>query len=294
MALKKRLLRVTLKLPSGDVTWDESLSLNVRITKAALSIQAKATVDVGGLSQQSRQALLTQFTAYAKRQRENGDTGDAENVVPIEISAGYQDGLLNTLAPIFHGQVTLCEPLSGPPNVVIRIAAFTQQIEKSKLLAVAPDRLTFKQYCEWAAKQMGLKADVQTSMDEVVVENPGRTVYNVAALLPDIQRYDRQNIAAFVDDDTLFVLDIGKVAQASELVMIDQFVGTPIWTEWGVEFTTMFNPQLKLAHPIQLKSILNPSVNTAALIAMRLDYNLTSRQNAFTISVQSSPSAGAQ
>lgn len=292
MALKKRLLRVTLKLPSGDVVWDESLMLAVKVTKAALAIQSKATIDVGGLSQNSREALLTQFTAWAKRQREQGDTGDLDNFVDVEISAGYLDNGVSTLAPIFVGQVVLCEPLSGPPNVVVRVTCYTKQINRAQFLLTAPERCTFKQYCEWAAQQMGLKAEVNTSIDETIVENPGRTIYSVAALLPDIQRYDRQNIAAFIDNDTMYVLDIGEVAKASTVVNVDQFVGTPLWSEWGVDFTTMFNPLIRLAHGVQLNSKLNPAVNQAALVVMKIEYNLQSRNNPFTMACETAPSAG--
>lgn len=294
MAMKKRLIRVTLTLPTGDVIWDQSLMLNIRVMKMALGIKSQATIDIGGLSQDSRQALLTQFSAYAKRQREQGDTGDADNFVPIKIDAGYQDGAMSNLAPIFNGQVVLCELASPPPNVVIRITAYTQQIQKGQNLEVAPDRVTFKQYAEWCAKQMGLKAEVHTHMDDVLVDNPGRTAYKVDALLPDLQRnYDRYGIGAYIDDDTLYVMDIGDVAKASEEMTLTQFVGVPMWTEWGVEYTVMFDPNIKLGHAVKLQSILNPTVNNIGFVNVMLEYNLTSRNNPFYVNVQASPSAGA-
>lgn len=294
MALKKRLLRVTMTLPSGDIVWDESLMLNVKVRKMALGIKSQATIEVGGLSQDSRQALLSQFTAYAKRQRENGDTGDIENFVPIKIEAGYKTGAMSNLSPIFSGQVVLCEPSSAPPNVVIKITAYTQQIQKGQNLEVAPDRLTFKQYAEWCAKQMGLRAEINTSMDDTIVENPGRTSYKVDALLPDLQRnFDRYGIAAYVDDDTLYVMDIGNVAKSSSETLLTQFVGIPTWTEWGVDCSIMFDPKIKLGHAIMLQSILNPTFNSIGFVIVMLEYNLTSRNNPFTINIQASPSAGA-
>lgn len=293
MALKKRLIRVKLTLPSGEVTWDESLMLKVHVRKMALGIQSMATIDVGGLSQDSRQALLTQFSAYAKRQREAGDTGDMNNFVPVEITAGYLDGANELLAPIFSGQIALCEPLSAPPNVVIRVTAYTQQITKGQNLATAPDQVTFKQYAEWCAQQMGLRAEIHTSIDNTIVNNPGRTSYKVDALLPDLQRnFDRYNIAAYVDDGTLYVMDIGDVAKASETTNIKEFVGMPVWTEWGIEFKVMFNSNVKLGHAVTLESILNPTVNGIGFVVVMLEYDLASRDNQFTISVQASPSAG--
>lgn len=293
MAMKKRLLKVSISLPTGDVVWDQSLMLNIKVRKMALGIKSQATIDIGGLSQDSRQALLTQFSAYAKRQREQGDTGDADNFVSIKVEAGYKEGDISNLAPIFTGQVVLCELASPPPNVVVRITAYTQQIQKGQNLEVAPDRVTFKQYAEWCAKQMGLKAEVHTHMDDTIVDNPGRTAYKVDALLPDLQRnYDRYGIAAYVDDDTLYVMDIGDVAKASQEILIKQFVGIPMWTEWGVEFTVMFDPNIKLGHAVKLQSLLNPTVNNIGYVIVMLEYSLTSRNNPFTINVQASPSAG--
>lgn len=232
--MKKRLLRVVLKLQSTTVELNEDLELNVRVRKATLSLQSKATVDVGGLSQSLRQGLLSQFTAYRKRLRDNAGIS-ADDYIDVVVSAGYQlaDGT-QTLTPIFHGQVTLVEPLGAPPDSTVRLTAYTNQVDRTTYVTNPPTSgITFKAFCQWSAQQMNLTLNMSTSIDDKIIYNPAAGTYIVAGLLPWIQSYDRQNIGAWIDDDTLYVRDIGKVISASGSYVYDTFVGPPMWTEWG-------------------------------------------------------------
>lgn len=294
MPIPKRLLRVSLQMKSGTgdiVTLDENLYMRVKVTKQTFAIQSQAIIDVGGLSQDLRQQLMSQFTAYAKRQRDRGEVND--DYINVDIQAGYIEATgQERLTPIFSGQVTLCDLTSAPPNMILRMTCYTNQIDKTRDLEIAPDQLTFKAYCVWAAGQMGLNADVSTSIDDKIIYNPGRTVYTVAALVADIQRYDRQNVAAWIDDKTLFVRDTNKVVSPGTVIQVRQFVGVPSWVEWGIDFTTMFNAEIRLARAVRLNSKLNPSVNSADLIVCRLEYELATRSDQFYMRVGTAPSAG--
>lgn len=293
MPIPKRLVRISLQMKSGTgdvVTLDENLYLRVKVTKYMFAVQSQAIIDVGGLSQDLRQQLMSQFTAYAKRQRDRGEVND--DYINVDIQAGYIEATgQQRLTPIFHGQVVLCDITSGPPNMILRMTCYTNQIDKTKDLEIAPDQLTFKAYCMWAAEKMGLNADVSTSMDDTIIYNPGRTVYTVAALVADIQRYDRQNIAAWIDDKTLFVRDTNKVVSPGTVIQVRQFVGVPSWTEWGIDFTTMFNAELRLARAVRLNSVLNPEVNRSDLIIGKIEYDLATRSDNFFMRVGCAPSA---
>lgn len=294
MALRQRILQVHLDFAGGQKTvWDERLDLRVRVSKAALSIQSSATIDVGILSNQSRQDILSNFTAYAKRLRERGETNDLDNFVNVRIFAGHKNNGEGQPSPIFTGQIAVSDIASTSPNPIIRATAYTRQIDKSAWVERAPARMTFKQYAEWCAAQMGLRADVQTSIDDQMIDNPGATQFTIASLVIDLQNYSRQTIAAFIDDETLYVLDIGKVAKASSIVKVDKFIGgPPVWGEWGVEFSTLFDNRIRLATPLEIISKTNPSIRGGGHIVTKLDYDLTSRQDNFGMKVFTSPSAG--
>lgn len=290
MPLAQRVLNVILELPSGNVTLDASLDLHVHIKKDALAIQNSCTIDVFGLSQSVREAILSQFTAWNKRQIE---TGNAQpNYVNMYVQAGYLSDNKDTTTIVFSGQVVLVNPISAPPNIGVRITCYSQQLQKLQwVTGTAPASMPFKQYVEWAGAQMGVSSiDCKTSYDDTVVWNPSGTTEVVAHLLIDIQSYYRPNVVAFIDNNILYVRDANKVIDTAQKVTISEFIGTPMWTEWGVEFTTLYNPQLQLAGAPTLNSKMNPSLNKT-YVTTSLEYDLTSRDVAFYVRVNASPSA---
>lgn len=292
MALKKRLLRIQIKLPSQTLVLDEELYLSVRVKKATLSLQSKATIDVGGLSQSLRKGLLSQFTAFRKRLKDTEGV-NADDYLDVVILAGYEDASgVQTISPIFHGQVVLVEPMGLPPDITVRITAYTNQVDRTTYVTEQPpSAVTFKAFCTWCAGKMNLTPNISTSIDNTIIYNPAARTYIVAGLLPWIQAYDRQSIAAWIDDDTLYVRDIGSVVNKDSVIRYDTFVGPPMWTEWGINFRTMFDSRLTLASAAKAISKTNPSIADYDLIVMQLEYDLSSRADPFCINVTTAPSA---
>jgi hypothetical protein len=291
MALKERVLKVTLSMPGGDIVLDAELKLNVRIRKAALAIQSRATVDIVGLSKTLREQLLSQFTAWNRRQVATGQT--AQNYIDVKIEAGYITNGIDNSSIVFTGQVVLAELTSPPPNIGIRITCFTRQIDKTSFISSpAPSQTTFFKYVEWAAGQMGFGTSFicETSYNDVTIYNAARSILTSSALLLDIQNMYRPDVAAFVDDDVLIVKDRNKIINPGDIAEINEFIGIPCWTEWGVEFTAMFTGSVRLAQGAKLTSIMNPSLSGVYVIT-EIDYDLTSRDRAFYVKASGSPPA---
>lgn len=265
--------------------------IRCRIKKAALSIQNKATIDIGGLTDTLREYLLSNFTAFNKRLREQGQI-DA-NYVNVTVKAGYQEGNQSTLTLVYKGQVVLGELASPPPNLVVRLTCYTQQIDRTKFITKqAPSPVTFEDFVRYAADQMGIASvTVDTSINQQIIINPGRTAFVVAALLPEIQNYQRNTIAAYIDDDQLIVKDKDKILNPDSIKVISEFVGVPMWNEWGADFTTMYSGDIKLAQGVQFQSVLNPSLNDTTFVVMMLEYDLASREDTFSVSGSVSPTA---
>jgi len=290
MVMKTRLIRVTLQFPNENVVLDERLMMSIRIKKVALAFRNKATIDVGGLTQQRREQLLSNFTAYSQRLRSQGQLSD--DYINVKIEAGYSVGGVVTLTSIYKGQVVSCELSSPPPDVVVRITCYTQQQDTTNFITTpAPSEITYGQYAAWCAKQMGLDLYIDTDFSNTMVYNPGRTVYTLASLVWDLQRYDRSNIAAYIDDDQLIVKDKSKIINKDNLFTLNEFIGMPTWTEWGVDFKVLFNDSVKLAQGVYLNSILNPSINDTVFVIVELNYELESRDKQFFVSASVCPSA---
>jgi len=291
MAMKERVIRVTFTLPSGDVVLTEGLRLNIRISKAALAIQNKAVIEVFGMDTKMREGLLSQFTAWNKRKAEQGDI--TPQWIPVTIVAGYKQDGNDYSSLVFKGEVALVELSSPPPNIGVRITAYTNQINRTKFVtSPAPEQATLEEYVAWAAGQMGLGTNYEckTSYNKSIIVNPSRSTHIAAALVIDIQNAYRQDIAAYVDDGRLIVKDVANLINVDLITEVKTFVGIPSWTEWGVEFMTMFDPSIRVGQAVNLTSAMNPSINGSYVIT-ELDYDITSRDKAFYVRGSGSPPA---
>nr|WP_211627892.1 hypothetical protein [Paraburkholderia nemoris] len=272
---------------------------------------------MSNLSTTLRTSLLSQFTAWNRRAVETNQTAAQQvSYVNVSVTAGYgvvasqqatalqaRQGqttgqLLNNVAPIFNGQVVLCEPVGDLPNMAVRIVCYSQQIDKRNFQVQVPSAaMPFKTYAKWVATQMGLNLICDTSYDNVVITNPGASVHTVADLILDLQSLYRPNVAAFVDSSTgtLIVRDVNKIITTANTITVDEFISMPSWTEWGVRFRALFNPAILITSAVQLQSILNPTLGSAEnpkqYVVYALEYDLTSRDTAFYMTVDATPPA---
>lgn len=291
MTMKQRILRVTFTLPSGPVVLTEGLRMNVRIHKAALAIQNKALIEVYGMDTQMRESLLSQFTAWNKRKVEQN--AQSPHWIPVIVEAGYRTYNSENTSLVFKGEVALVEPGAPPPNMSVRITAYTNQINKTKFITQpALASATLAEYVQWCSDAMGLtsKPVIDTSYNNQVITNPSVSTHIAAALVIDIQNAYRQDVVAYIDDGVLIVKDAAKAINVSQISDVRTFVGTPSWTEWGVEFLTMFDPTIRLGQAANLTSVMNPSVN-GNYVLTELDYDLSSRDRAFYVRGSGSPPA---
>jgi hypothetical protein len=278
-------------MPGGDIVLDQGLQIRVRINKAALAIQNRASIEITNLNTQLREQLLSQFTAWNKRQVETGQL--SQNWIDVKIEAGYVEPQGEISSVVFLGQVALVDPASPPPNIGVRLTCYSRQIDKTSFITDrAPTKTTFAGYVKWAAEQMGFGSSYicDTSYNDVEILNPARSIFTVAGLLPDIQSYYRPDVAAFVDDNVLIVKDRSKVVNPDDVTFINRFVGIPSWTEWGCEFNAMFDPSVRLAQAVYLRSLMNPGLN-GTYVLMELEYDLSSRDNPFYMKGGGSPPA---
>lgn len=292
MAMKDRLIRVTFNMPDGPVVLAEDLMIRVRSRKTVLTLQNRAIIEIGGMAEKKREFLMSNFTAFNKRQREQGVLTDLV-YISVKIEVGYRSDGVESLTQVFIGQVAMAELAQEPPNMIMRITAYTRMLDNSRYqTSAAPSPITFKDYCIWAGKQMQvLDTKVNTSIDNLVIYNPGRTSFVVSALIWDIQNYNRNTVVAYIDDDILYVKDKDKILSEEQIANVDNFIGVPTWDEYGVEFNTLFDPSIALANGVRLKSIVNPGVNDSTYIITELNYDLSSRDNQFFVRANASPSA---
>jgi hypothetical protein len=241
------------------------------------------------MSTEMREGLLSQFTAWNNRLVQTGQA--PEPFVKVTIEAGYSERRSENLAVVFKGEVAMVDPSSTPPDIGVKITCFTRQVDKTKWVTNrTPSSMRFYDLVAWVSDQIGFGSNFvcETSFNDTPIENPARSIQTVAGLIPYIQDLYKPDVAAFIDDDVLIVKDRDKVISREQLVPLDVFVGIPSWTEWGVEFTTIFNPSIRLAGAVNLTSKMNPGVN-GNYVLTSLEYDLNSRDRAFYVKGFGSP-----
>ncbi|MDR5751128.1 MULTISPECIES: baseplate hub protein [unclassified Caballeronia] len=292
-SLRKRKLKVTFHMPGGDVIVDESFNLRIHARKDCLSSQNDATIDLTNLTQQFRQELLSQFTAFNRRKTASNQITPV--YLDMEIAAGYlSDDGTDTTSTIYHGQVVECGLVQGPPNITIRIKCYTHQVNKVAFIDQPPPyNTTFKELVLWAGGVMGfdeahIKCD--TKYDGNIVSNAARSTAMAGDLPLYLEQFYRPDVAAFIDDNFLIVKDRYKVLNPSDTVTLNEFIGIPCWNEWGAEGTVFMDPAIKLAQAANFVPTQNPSLN-GVYVVMSIDYELTSRDAPFYCHVNASPAA---
>lgn len=287
--LQKRVLRVTLEMPGGDVVLNEELDLRIRIKKAALALQNRASIVVFGMSRTLREQLLSQFTAWNKRVVEEGLVN--QKWIKVHVDAGYTDAQGKTLtATAFRGEVAIVELISTPPDIGVNITCYTRQIDKTTFITdQPPSQTTLSELIKWSARQLELGDPViETQYADTPLDNPFIGFQTRAGIVWALQDTRKSDIVAFIDDDLLVVKDRQRVINPSEIVKITEFVGVPSWDEYGVQFTTLFDTSIRLAHAADLTSLMNPSINGQYVLTV-IEYDLTSRDTAFYVNAYGSP-----
>ncbi|MEX3933145.1 hypothetical protein AB4Y32_15315 [Paraburkholderia phymatum] len=293
MALSERKLKVTFHMPGGDVVLDESLSMKVHVIKDCMSSQNEAVIEVANLTASLRQQLLSQFTAFNRRKTAEGQI--APVYLDMEIAAGYVSANgESTVSTIYHGQVVECDLVAPPPNVTVRIKCYTHQIDKvTQIDQPPPYSMTFKELAIWAGGVMGFDTDhvrCNTSKDDQIVQNAARSNVVAGDLPLYLEQYYYPDIAAYIDDNFLIVKDRYAILNPSDTVSLSEFIGVPCWNEWGVDFTVLCDPTIKLAQAANITSLLNPSLN-GKYVMMQIVYELHSRDTPFYCHVSACPPA---
>lgn len=274
---------------------DSALYIGVQSAKHLLQIQNEAQILIRGMRPDIRQLLLSSFTAWNYRKR------FVNNYAYVEIFAGYESSIKRFAGSrIFIGDIVVCKPEGEMPNVDIAITAYTRMIDRTDLIPSSiPNKGTFKSIASAAAKAAGMGIDCKTSIDNRVISNFGvfqlnpvgePMRFNVQAAIAYLNAVEPDKVVAWVDDDKVLVRDIGE-AVGTDIPKISTFVGNPpIWTEWGITFTTLFTPQLRLGGAFEVDCVTLPKLN-GQYVTTSLAYNLTSRERPFYVTVKSTPPA---
>lgn len=283
------------------VKFERYLKMNVKTDKSITQFQNTAEITVAGISAADRTRLLSGFSALNKRKRSSTSEQTIKDLFPyaqVTITAAYTTEALTGEATVpaeesivFKGDVVLADLVNVPPNLEVKITAFTRQVDKTKWGLLSPEgQMTYTQCIQWVAKTLGLTYQINTVHANDIIKNFARDVYTYDSLLMALAKSFDCDVVAYIDDDMLIVKDQKNMIDTNDIPDIDMFVGVPTWFEWGVIFKTFYNPRVKVGGGVNIKSSINQFLNGEYVVG-KIVHELSTRDEPFYITVSAYPAA---
>lgn len=238
-----------------------------------------------------REDLLSTFTAWNKRRVETTPiVARGQNpYVNVTVEAGYSSAGSIATSKVFVGQVVEVKPGRMPPDLSVQIECFTRQLDKTtRRTNPPPENSTFREYAQWVADQTNSPLICETSFNDSRNWNHSSATQWVYNLIIDLQDMYKPDIVAFYENGTLIVRDKDKVVSIADKVTVSEFIGTPMYTEYGMQFKALFDPRITLVSAVKLNSKMNPSLN-GDYVLQTVEYELASREANFYVTGFGSP-----
>lgn len=273
MEIDGRRMRVTIELGDGSVVPTagspavsgavtksyENVYISATGTKYSNSLQGEAKVTIGNLTKQDRDYLMTQTSPFNKTRRTKR----------LILEAGRDS---TGLSKVFVGDIWRCTT-SQPPDVMMTLECRTGQAIKQVVGATTqPSTAPLSKIASDVAGQMGLLLNNQAT---------DKNIQNYAysgPLLKQVNALNDIGVQAFVDGDTLVVLDKDKALPGSVRVLSETsgMIGIPEISEAGVRVKYLFDHTSRLGGLLRIQSRQVPAANGDYKI-YKLDFELSNR-----------------
>jgi hypothetical protein len=244
MALDLRRIRIGFEI-LGQVQFYEGLRVKVSGTKYANPTQNDCTATISGLSQATRDYLLTETSPF------NANRTPKRLIVEVgRVSTG--------LFRLFVGDIISAEP-SSPPDLDLTIKAKTQNAQAGNVISTSAGATTrLSGLAAKVANDLGLTLEFQAQD-----KNVANYTHTGAALKQVNRLQEMGGVSAFIDDETLVVKDVGAPLTGRVRVLNKDsgMVGVPKATERGVNVQFLIDPETALGGALRIQSKLNPALN---------------------------------
>lgn len=246
MGLDLRVIRIGVEV-SGRIQWYDDPRLNIKAagTKYANPLQNDCTMTMSGLSQSTRDYLLTETSPFN------------DNRTPKRLIV--QCGRISTgTFRLFVGDITSAEP-GGPPDVNLTLKAKTQNAQAGNIISSsggATSRLS-----ALAAK---IAQDIGVGLDFQAQDKNIASYAHTGAALRQVQKLQEAGgVTAYIDDDVLIVKNAG-LPLPGRIQILNQntgMVGVPKINEKGLSVQFLVGPETVLGGALRIESKFNKAAN---------------------------------
>ncbi len=272
-AFDDRLLTVTITKSDGSkIVYDQNYYITAVGTKIANFNMGECNVRIDNISLQERNNLLTLTTPFQIPRQ----------TITMLLEAGRQS--YGTFI-LFQGNVWVSKA-TQPPDIGATFQAFDgpSQIGTNIALSMPPTAL-LSVISGQVATQLG--KTLHFSATDKQIDNFSFTGPPIR-LVQKIQ--EAGNVRAFIDGDTLNVIDGGGATNSTPVVVSADtgMVGVPEITEAGLSVRMLINNQLRIGNQITVQSKINPAAN-GTWVVFNLAYEIASRETQFYWIAQCQP-----
>lgn len=261
--LDQRILRVGIEI-RGKFHVYEGLPIKASGSKYANEKQNSSEIQIGNLSKDVREYLLTELSPFNKNR--------TPKKVFVEAGRRSSGAFL-----LYTGEVTDIS-VTQPPDIFCVLKCLTSDFQKGNVVArTAGPMSKLSTIARQVAADLGLVLDFQATD-----KNVANYSHSGAALRQVDKLAQMGNVAAFVDDGRLVLKNLNAPLRGGARVLnVDSgLIGQPEATEQGVKVKFLIDGEMRLGQGLRLQSVSYPSFNGEYTI-YKLDFDVANRDTPF-------------
>ena len=263
-AIDQRVINVAIQVSGGTKIYSYPLMIRATGTKYANALQNEAEIILTNLDRETQDYILTETSPYNLNRTPK----------TVTLSAGRES---YGTAVVYVGNIVTSR-VTQPPDIGIVLKCLTGNFIKGNILARSqPGQATLSQISKQINQDLGTLLNFQATDRNI-------SNYNFTGAAP--KQVDLLNsfggINAFVDDNTLFVLNAGKALRGKIKIVnaTTGMIGIPEFTEWGIKVKFLLDNQTSIGGGLMLTSQQYPAANGTYII-YKLGFDIATRDTPF-------------
>lgn len=261
--LDPRIVRIAIII-DDQINWYEGLNAEIKGIKVSDTIMGQCDITILNLRRDVREYILRETNPLLGR-------GKRISVIAEVGRVSYGTSTLYT-GDVFRSDAT------PKPNIGIRLSCIQGFNNKAKIVSRSGKEITkLSSIAQWVAEDNGYNLSF-----EIADKNITRYSFTGSAQAALSQLAALAQSDVYVDNQTLYIKDIGKPASGAPVLILDKSSGlmSAGGTEYGAKVQMLYNQVARIGGQVDLTSELNPSLNGSYVIR-KLPFHITSRETPF-------------
>lgn len=268
MKFDPRILTVEIEFEDGSRVYSSPMNITISGSKTIASAQNTCTIAISNMKKEERDYIMSNC---------NQSLAASYKIRRVRVMAGRES---KGSWKVFLGDIVGAS-VSQAPDVTITLRAQTNARDKTQWWAFSnTGPVTLERLVQDTASILGLSYKIDSKVDKGKIIP--RYTFNGVVTAMIVRISELANVRCYVDDDTLVVTD-WAAGLSNTIVEVNKdsgMIGIPEFTEYGIRVKTLADRNIVLGGAIRLNSFMVPVMN-ADYVITRLDYDLTSREQAF-------------